>query len=62
MAVAMIDSELRRVRRFAMTLHDHRSIEDLRRYERELTAQLKRTLSGTDLLGAALRQFNRRPD
>lgn len=54
-AGALLDRELRRVRRVATMLHDRRSVAELAAYERELEAQLARTRRGVDLLDATLR-------
>lgn len=56
-ANALVDRELRRVRRFATMLHDRRSVADLAAYERELEEQLNRTNMVNDLLDASLRQL-----
>ncbi|MBB3694595.1 hypothetical protein [Sphingomonas sp. BK580] len=52
---ALLDRELRRVRRVAAMLHDRRSVAELAAYERELEAQLALARHGADLLDAALR-------
>jgi hypothetical protein len=57
-AAALLDRELRRVRRFATMLHDHRSIVQLSAYERELEAQLSRTLGGVERLDTMLRSLS----
>jgi hypothetical protein len=57
MANALVDRELRRVRRIATMLHDHRSVAELVAYERELEEQLNRTNLVNDLLDASLRQL-----
>lgn len=54
-AQALLDRELRRVRRFATMLHDQRSTADLTAYERDLEAQLSRTRAAIEALGTALR-------
>lgn len=54
-AQALLDRELRRVRRVATMLHDQRSTADLTAYERDLEAQLSRTRAAIEALGAALR-------
>lgn len=56
-AGALLDRELRRVRRVATMLHDRRSIAELAAYERELEAQLARARRGVDLLDATLRKL-----
>jgi hypothetical protein len=56
-AGALLDRELRRVRRVATMLHDRRSITELAAYERELEAQLARARRGVDLLDATLRKL-----
>lgn len=57
MANALVDRELRRVRRIATMLHDHRSVAELAAYERELEEQLNRTSLVNDLLDASLQQL-----
>lgn len=54
-ASALLDRELRRVRRVATMLHDRRSVRELAAYERELEAKLARAKRGVELLDATLR-------
>ncbi|MGK6322470.1 hypothetical protein ACMGDM_05235 [Sphingomonas sp. DT-51] len=56
-ANALLDRELRRVRRVATMLHDRRSVCELAAYERELEAQLARTSRAADLLDTTLRRL-----